>query len=63
MKGIAHFTAGVAAASFFPGAVAAAVDGNPLYFVLGGVCGLLPDTLDFKFGRFFYRHQVEITTP
>jgi hypothetical protein len=61
MKGIAHFAAGVAAASCFPGAVAAGARGNPLYFVLGGVFGLLPDTLDFKFYRFFYRHDVEVT--
>jgi hypothetical protein len=60
MKGIAHFAAGVAAASCFPGAVAAAENGNPLYFILGGVFGLLPDTLDFKFYRFFYRHDVEV---
>ncbi len=61
MKGIAHFAAGVAAASCFPGAVAAAEKGNPLYFILGGVFGLLPDTMDFKFYRFFYRHDAEIT--
>ena len=61
MKGIAHFAAGVAAASCFPGAVAAAENGNPLYFILGGVFGLLPDTIDFKFYRFFYRHDAEVT--
>ena len=60
MKGIAHFAAGVAAASCFPGAVAAAEKGNPLYFILGGVFGLLPDTMDFKFYRFFYRHDAEV---
>lgn len=60
MKGIAHFTVGVAAAACFPGAVEVAADGNPLYFILGGVFGLLPDTLDFKFYRFFYRHDAEV---
>jgi membrane-bound metal-dependent hydrolase YbcI (DUF457 family) len=60
MKGIAHFTTGVATASCFPVAVQAAMDGNPLYFVLGGVFGLMPDTLDFKFYRFFYRHDLYI---
>ena len=60
MKGIAHFAAGVAAASCFPGSVAAAENGNPLYFILGGVFGLLPDTIDFKFYRFFYRHDAEV---
>jgi hypothetical protein len=60
MKGIAHFAAGVAAASCFPGSIAAAENGNPLYFILGGVFGLLPDTIDFKFYRFFYRHDAEV---
>lgn len=60
MKGIAHFAVGVAAASCLPAAVQAGADGNPLYFILGGVFGLLPDTLDFKFCRFFYRHDMEI---
>ncbi len=60
MKGIAHFITGVAAASFFPWSVRAALEGNPLFFVLGGAFGVLPDTLDFKFYRFFYRHDVYI---
>lgn len=60
MKGIAHFVTGVTAASFFPWSVEAALEGNPLYFVLGGAFGLLPDTLDFKIYRFFYRHDVTI---
>jgi len=60
MKGIAHFTTGVTVASFFPAAIAAAQEGNPLYFMLGGVFGLLPDTLDFKCYRFFYKHDVYI---
>jgi membrane-bound metal-dependent hydrolase YbcI (DUF457 family) len=60
MKGITHFAAGVAVASCFPYAVRAGMDGNPLYFLLGGCCALLPDTIDFKFSRFFHRHDVEI---
>lgn len=60
MKGISHFVTGVTVASFFPQSVQAAVDGNPLYFILGGAFGLMPDTLDFKFYRFFYRHDVYI---
>ena len=60
VKGIAHFSSGVAAASFFPWSVLAAAVGNPLYFILGGAFGLLPDTVDFKFYRFFYRHHVQI---
>jgi len=48
------------AASFCPWAVRAAMDGNPLYFVLGGAFGLLPDTVDFKFYRFFYPHDIYV---
>ena len=60
MKGLTHFVVGVAAASCFPAAVAAGADGNPLYFLLGGIFGLLPDTLDFRFYRFFYRRDMEV---
>ena len=60
MKGISHFISGVAAASFCPWTVQAAIEGNPLYFILGGAFGILPDTADFKFYRFFYRHDVQI---
>jgi membrane-bound metal-dependent hydrolase YbcI (DUF457 family) len=60
MKGIAHFISGVAAASFCPWAIQAANEGNPLYFVLGGAFGLLPDTVDFKFYRFFFRHDIYV---
>lgn len=60
MKGISHFVSGVTAASFCPWAVRAAIDGNPLYFILGGAFGLLPDTVDFKFYRFFFRHDIYV---
>jgi membrane-bound metal-dependent hydrolase YbcI (DUF457 family) len=60
MKGVTHFATGVAFASFWPQAVRAGAEGNPLYFLLGGACGLLPDTLDFKLARYFHRHDIEI---
>ena len=60
MKGFSHFMSGVAVASFGPWAVDAALQGNPTFFVLGGACGILPDTLDFKFYRFFYKHDVYV---
>ena len=60
MKGIVHFVAGVAAASCFPFAVEAGANGDPLYFILGGCFGLLPDSVDFKFSKFFYKHDIEI---
>ena len=42
---------GVAVGTFFPDAVQAAAAGS-FILVLGGIGGLLPDTLDFKFARF-----------
>lgn len=59
MKGIAHFITGVALATFFPEVVQASADGS-LLPVLGGVAGILPDTLDFKFARYFERYDLEI---
>jgi membrane-bound metal-dependent hydrolase YbcI (DUF457 family) len=55
LKGIAHFLAGIAAATFVPGVVESAAHGSYL-IVLGGFFGLLPDTLDFKFARYFEHH-------
>ena len=63
MKGFSHFMSGVAVASFGPWAVDAALHGNPIFFILGGACGILPDTLDFKFYRFFYKHDVYTRLP
>ncbi len=60
MKGIAHFAGGIAAASLFPEAVTQAAGGYPVLFMLAGACGLLPDTLDFKFARYFCRYDMEI---
>jgi membrane-bound metal-dependent hydrolase YbcI (DUF457 family) len=59
MKGIVHFISGVAAASFIPAAVASAERGS-LVLALAGACALLPDTLDFKFVRYFERLSDEI---
>jgi len=60
VKGFSHFMSGVAVASFGPWAIDAALRGNPTFFILGGACGILPDTLDFKFYRFFYHHDVYV---
>jgi len=59
MKGIAHFLTGVALATCFPEVVALARAGS-LLPVLGGMGGLLPDLLDFRFVRFWTRYHVEI---
>lgn len=61
MKGIAHFAAAVAVTSCFPAAIRAGADGDPGYFILAAVFGLLPDTIDFRFLRFFYKHDITIT--
>jgi hypothetical protein len=45
----------VVAATFVPGVVASAAQGSYL-ILLGGFFGLLPDTLDFKFARYFEDH-------
>ncbi len=55
MKGISHFLAGIAAATFVPGIVESAAQGSYL-IVLGGFFGLLPDWLDFRFVRYFEHH-------
>ncbi len=60
MKGIAHFVTGVAVATFFPEVVHAAAQDLAFGPVLGGLAGLLPDTLDFKFVRYFERLDDEI---
>jgi membrane-bound metal-dependent hydrolase YbcI (DUF457 family) len=59
VKGIAHFITGVALATCFPEVVRAGAQGS-LLPVLGGVSGILPDTLDFKFARYFERYDEEI---
>jgi membrane-bound metal-dependent hydrolase YbcI (DUF457 family) len=53
MKGIAHFLTGVAVASFFPEIVYGASQSLSFGPVLGGIAGLLPDTIDFKVARYF----------
>jgi membrane-bound metal-dependent hydrolase YbcI (DUF457 family) len=60
MKGIAHFLAGVAVATFFPEVVTNAAHSLTFGPVLGGIAGLLPDALDFRFVRYFDRVDEEI---
>ncbi|MBN1556571.1 MAG: metal-dependent hydrolase [Lentisphaerae bacterium] len=60
MKGMAHFAVGAAVASCFPEAVRAAAAGHPLYFLAGGIAGLLPDTLDVCIARLLCRHDIEV---
>jgi membrane-bound metal-dependent hydrolase YbcI (DUF457 family) len=60
LKGVAHFVTGVAVATFFPQVVESAAQSLSFAPLLGGLAGLLPDTLDFKFVRYFYRVDDEI---
>ena len=59
MKGISHFITGVAIATFFPEVVRAGGVGS-LLPMLGGIGGILPDTIDFKFARYWEKFDVEI---
>lgn len=68
MKGLTHFISGVAASSFFAPAVKmaattrAGVEGAEASFILllGGLYGIMPDTLDFKLGQFFSVAEVHV---
>lgn len=60
MKGLTHFISGVAFGTFFPAAVVAAAEAKSFILVLGGVGGILPDTIDFKVARFFETFDLEI---
>lgn len=60
MRGIVHFMSGLAVVSCFPAAVTAAAGGIPLYFLLGVFASLLPDMLDSRILRFFWRYDAGI---
>ncbi|PLX15286.1 MAG: archaeal/vacuolar-type H+-ATPase subunit I [Candidatus Muiribacterium halophilum] len=60
MKGISHFISGVAAATFVSSAVDLANYEHSIIITLGGLFGILPDTLDFKFAKFFQKFDYEV---
>jgi len=60
VKGLTHLTVGVAWASCWPQVVTAGAAGHPGLFVLAAACGILPDTLDFRFLRYLYPYEMEI---
>ncbi len=65
MKGLTHFMSGAAVASFFLPAVKMAgaerIGGaNSFILCLGGLFGIMPDTMDFKMGQFFTKAEHEI---
>ncbi|MBN1549898.1 metal-dependent hydrolase [bacterium] len=69
MKGLTHFISGIAAASFIPDVVRLSTTSseasNPssasFLLAIAGVYAIMPDTLDFKFGRFFEKADVDIS--
>lgn len=60
MKGFTHFVSGIAVATFFPQAVHMATQDQSFILCLGGIFGIMPDTLDFKFARYFHRSEFEV---
>lgn len=61
MKGIGHFLTGMAVATFFPEAMRATLEHNSFVLLAGGAFGLLPDTLDFRIGRYLWKHHHTVT--
>ena len=49
MRGITHFIMGITVATFFKSLMLGAALEDSVLVLLGGIFGLLPDTLDFKF--------------
>ena len=62
MKGLTHFISGIAAATFIPQVMnmAQSPSEKSLIIVLGGIFGILPDTLDFKFAQFFEKYDYRV---
>lgn len=60
MKGFTHFISGIAVASFFQQAVHMSSQEQSFILCLGGIFGILPDTLDFKFARYFHKSDFEV---
>ncbi len=60
MRGITHFIMGITVATFFKSLVVGAAVYDSLLILLGGIFGLLPDTIDFKFLIYMEKHDVVI---
>ena len=60
MRGLTHFIVGIAIATFFKSLVTGAAVEDSLLILLGGIFGLLPDTIDFKFMVYLEEHDVTI---
>ncbi len=57
MKGITHFLTGVATASCFPIGMQSVFMNKSFFLPLGGLFGICCDTLDFRFARYFWKHD------
>ena len=57
MKGITHFMSGVAVATCFPVAIESVYASKGLLIPLGGMFGIMPDTLDFRIARYIWDYQ------
>lgn len=57
MKGITHFLTGVACASCFKEGVLSIFTSKSYFLPLGGIFGIICDTLDFRFARYFQKHD------
>jgi len=62
MNNAVHLVAGLAVASCFPSATTAALEGNPLYLLLGGMAALLPNLLDDRVLSRIYPMDVQVVT-
>jgi len=60
MKGITHFIMGIMALTFIKSFMVGAVVEDSIVILLGGIFGLMPDTLDFKFLVYMETHDVVI---
>lgn len=60
MKGLTHFMSGVALSTFLQAPVSMCWEERSFILVLGGLFGIMPDTLDFKVGQFFSKVDIEV---
>ncbi len=60
MRGVTHFIMGITVATFFKSLMVGALLEDWWLIVLGGIFGLLPDTLDFKFAVYMEQHHTVI---
>lgn len=57
MKGFTHFISATAVASCVPGAVSYTAEHTAYLLAVGGIFGILPDTIDFKLNQFLHKYD------